>query len=76
MTTVYKSLQTPNTKVGALFQSNSLQGLWSDRDIKATHISSRFEGSFSGDEKVQGPAPNQIMLHATDNSTVLAYINK
>ena len=47
---------------------------------KATHKCSRTEGGFSGPSKVQGPVskPNSVktVLVATDNSTVVAYINK
>ena len=43
---------------------------------KATHKCSRAEGGFSGPSKVQGPCQNQTVLVATDNSTVVAYINK
>ena len=53
-TTLYKSLETPKMKVGAQV---STKGLWSDRDIEATHKCSGVEGSFSGPEKVQGPVP-------------------
>ena len=43
---------------------------------KATHKCSRVEGSFSGPLKSQGPVSNQRVLAATDNSTVMVYINK
>ena len=53
----------------------STKGLWSDRDIKATHECSRVEGSFSGSEKVQRTSTKtkQCWLLQT---TVVAYINK
>ena len=37
---------------------------------------SRAEGGFAGPSKVQGPGQNQTVLVATDNSTVVAYINE
>ena len=40
---------------------------------KATHKCPRVEGGISGPEKVQEPVP---VLVATDNSTIVAYINK
>ena len=43
---------------------------------KVTHKSSRVEGVFLGPSKFQGPVSNQTVLVATDNSTVVAYINK
>ena len=43
---------------------------------KATHKCSRTEGGFSGPSKFQGPVQNQTVLVATDNLTVVAYINK
>ena len=43
---------------------------------KATHKCSRAEGGFSGPSKAQGPVSNQTVLVATDNPTVVAYINK
>ena len=52
---------TSNGGWGAHLEQVSTKGLWSDRDIKPTHICYRVEGSLSGDEKVQGPAPNQTV---------------
>ena len=42
---------------------------------KATHKCSRAEGSISGPQKVHGPVPKPVLV-CTDNSTVVAYINK
>ena len=46
------------------------------RGKKATHKCSRIEGGLPGPSKLQGPMSNQTVLVATDNSTVVAYINK
>ena len=43
---------------------------------KATHKRSRIEGGLPGPSKLQGPVPEPTVLVATDNSTVVAYINK
>ena len=43
---------------------------------KLTHKYSRVEDGFSGSSKFQGPVPKQAVLVATENSTVVAYINK
>ena len=42
---------------------------------KATHKCSRAEGGFYGPSKVQGPVSKPVLV-ATDNSIVVAYINK
>ena len=65
----YKGFSEVCSLIASLFK-----GLWSDRDKKATHKHSRVEGGFSGPEKVQGPVPNQTVLVATDNATVVACI--
>ena len=54
-TTVSNSLQTPQTKAGAL----TLQGSVVRPGNKATHKCSRAEGVFSGPSKVQGPVFKQ-----------------
>ena len=43
---------------------------------KATHKCSRAEGGFPGPSKIQGPVSKPTVLVATDNSTVVPYINK
>ena len=43
---------------------------------KVTYKCFTVEGSFSGLETVQGPVPNETVLVATDNPTVVTYINK
>ena len=58
---------------GAHLEQTSTKGLWSDK--KATHKCSRAEGGFSGPSKVQGPVSKPVLV-ATENSTVVAYINK
>ena len=58
---------------GAHLEQTSTQGLWSDRAKKATHKCSKAEGGFSG---FKDQCQNQTVLVATDNSTVVAYINK
>ena len=70
-TTVSNSLETPQTKAGALTQSTPLLGSVVRPGNKATHKCSRAESGFSGPSKFQG-----TVLVATDNSTVVAYINK
>ena len=60
---------------GPLIQSGykpptSAKGLWSDREIKATHKCSRAEGGFSGPSQVQGPVSkrNSVSCHRQLNS--------
>ena len=43
---------------------------------KATHKRSRIEGNLPGPSKLQGPVPEPNSASCTDNSTVVAYINK
>ena len=66
---------TSNEGWGVHLEQNSTKGLWSDREKKSIHKCSRAEGGFSGPSKFQGPVPKPVLI-ATDNSTVVAYINK
>ena len=59
---------------GAHLEQASTKGLVR-QGKKATHKCSRAEGGFSGPSKVQGPVSKPVLV-ATDNSTVVAYINK
>ena len=56
-----------NEDWGAHLVQTSTQGLWSDRENRATHKCSRAEGGFSGPPKVQGPVskPNRCWLLRT-----------
>ena len=57
-TTISKSLQMPQMKVGALTSRASLYKRSVVRQgKKATHKCSRVEGGISGPEKIQGPVP-------------------
>ena len=68
----YTNLYRPlKQRLGRSFSASLYKGLWSDRDIKATHKFSRVEGSFSGPEKVEGPVPNSVGCYKQSNSSNL-----
>ena len=71
--TLYRSLKR---RLGRSLRANLCKRSMVRQGKKATHKCSRAEGGFSGPSKVQGPVSNQTVLVATDNSTVVAYINK
>ena len=72
-TTVFNSLQTPQTRAGA---QTSTVSLWSDRE-KRLHINVLELKAVSLTlQKFKDQCQNQTVLVATDNSTVVAYINK
>ena len=75
-TTVSNFLQMPQRRLWPSLRSSSTQGLWSDRKKKATHERPRIEGGLPGPSKLQGPVPEPTVLVTTDNSTVVAYLNK
>ena len=60
---------------GSHLEQATTKGLWSDRE-KATHKCVGPEGGFSGPQSFKDQCQNQTVLVATDNSTVVAYINK
>ena len=62
-------------KVGALTQSKPPQGSVVRPGKKATHKCSRAEVSLTL-QRFKDQCQNQTVLVATDNSTVVAYINK
>ena len=75
-TTVSNSLQTPQRRLGPSLRSSSTQGLWSDRkkrlhmnvlELKAVSLALR---------RFKDQCQNLTVLVATDNSTVVAYLNK
>ena len=63
-------------RLGHSLRANLYKGSVVRPGNKATHKCSRAEGGFSGPSKVQGPVSSQTVLVATDNLTVVAYINK
>ena len=61
---------------GAHLEQTSTKGLWSDRE-KRLHINALELKAVSPDlQRFKVQCQNQRVLVATDNSTVLAYINK
>ena len=71
------SLQTPQTKVGdAHLEQSSTQGLWSPQE-KGLHINVlELKAVFLALRHFKDQCQDQTVLVATDNSTVVAYINK
>ena len=67
--TLYRRLKR---RLGRSLRANLCKKSVVRQGKEATHKCSRAEGSFSGPSKVQ----DQTVLVATDNSTVVAYINK
>ena len=67
---VSSSLQTPQTKAGALTYSKPLKRPVVRQGKKATHKCPRTEGSFSGPSKFQGPVskPNCVCCNGQLNS--------
>ena len=54
-----------------LSEQASTKGLWSDREKRATHKSSRAEAGFSGPSKVHRPVSKQNSVGSTDNSSIV-----
>ena len=75
-TTVSNSLPTPQRRLGHSLRSNSTKGLWSDRE-KRLHINVlELKAVSLALRDFKDQCQNQTVLVATDNSTVVAYINK
>ena len=75
-TTVSNSLQMPQTGWGAHLDQSSTKGLWSDRE-KRLHINVlELKAVSLALRSFKDQCQNQTVLVATDNSTVVAYINK
>ena len=62
-------------RLGHSLRANLDRGSVVRQGQKATHKRSRIEGGLPGPSKVQGPVSKPVLV-ATDNSTVVAYINK
>ena len=65
----------PKRRLGRSLRANLSKRSVVRQGKKATHKCFRAEGGFSGPSKVQGPVSKPVLV-ATDNSTVVAYINK
>ena len=70
--TLYRRLKR---RLGRSLRSKFYKGPVVRSGKKATHKRPRIEGGLTGPSKLQGPLQNQTVLVATDNSTVVAYIN-
>ena len=73
-TTVSNSLQTPQTK--AHLDQTSTKGLWSDRGIRLYINVLELKAVSLALQRFKDQCLNQTVLVATDNPTVVAYINK
>ena len=62
-------------RLGHSLRANLYKGSVVRQGKKATYKCSRAEGGFSGPSRFQGPVSKPVLV-ATDNSTVVAYINK
>ena len=72
--TLYRRLKR---RLGRSLRPKFYQGSVVRSGKKATHKCPRIEGGLPGPSRLQGPeCQNQTVLVATDNSTVVAYINK
>ena len=63
-------------RLGLALRANLFKGLWSDREIRLHIHVLELKAFFCGPSKVQGPVLKETVLVATENSTVVAYINK
>ena len=70
--TLYRCLKR---RLGRSLRSKFYKGSVVRQGKKATHKRPRVEGSVPGPLKLQGPVPEPVLV-ATDNSIVVAYINK
>ena len=61
---------------GAHLDQNSTKGSVVRSGKKTSHKCPRIEGGLPGPSRLQDQCQNQTVLVATDNSTVVAYINK
>ena len=71
--TLYRRLKQ---RLGCSLRANLCKRSVVRQGKKATHKCSRAEGGFSGPSRFKDQCRNQTVLVATDNSTVVAYINK
>ena len=75
-TTVSKSLDASNDGWGAHLVQVSTKGLWSDREKRLHIIVLQLKVVSLALKRFKDQCQNQTVLVATDNSTVVAYINK
>ena len=71
--TLYRRLKR---RLGRSLRSKFYKGSVVRSGKKATHKCPRLEGGLPGPSRLQGPVPEPNSAVATDNSTVVAYINK